>query len=100
MTATSTTPTVSDMPTMTEFLEREGIEISDREANLVAITTARARAVTAAMFMEFLMEDESVVENLPQPIFEKIESFGSGAAMQYVLAGVLINRVREQSSDD
>lgn len=100
MTGTSTTPTVSDMPTMTEFLDSEGIDLTDREANLVAITTARTRAVTAAMFLEFLMEDESVVEDLPQAILEKIEQFGSGAAMQYVLAGVLIDRVREQSSDD
>ena len=100
MTATSTTPTVSDMPTMTEFLDSEGIDLTNREASLVAITTARTRAVTAAMFLEFLMEDESVVEDLPQAILEKIEQFGSGAAMQYVLAGVLIGRVREQSSDD
>lgn len=100
MTGTSITPTVSDMPTMTEFLDSEGIDLTDREANLVAITTARTRAVTAAMFLEFLMEDESVVEDLPQAILEKIEQFGSGAAMQYVLAGVLIDRVREQSSDD
>ena len=100
MTATSTTPTVSDMPTMTEFLDSEGIDLTNREANLVAITTAPTRAVVAAMFMEFLMEDESVVEDLPQAIFEKIERFGSGAAMQYALAKILIDRVREQSSDD
>ncbi|MGR6088985.1 hypothetical protein ACU4IU_00315 [Brevibacterium sp. CSND-B09] len=100
MTATSTATSVSDMPTMTEFLDNEGIELSNREANLVAITTARTRAVTAAIFMEFLIEDESVVEDMPQAIFEKIERFGSGAAMQYAIAGILIDRVREQPSDD
>ena len=90
--------TTTKMLTPVEALTEAGVELSERELNIVAATTAHVRAVTAGDLLEYLAADEAAVNALSDATADKFERYVEMALLQHRLSRILVSALVQDAA--
>lgn len=82
------TTTTAEAANPLESLEEAGVVLTEREKNIVAATTARARALAAASLLEIVLNFDE--EPTPEGLIDQVADYAVGAGHQQEMAGIIV----------